>query len=137
MQVVEKITHPYMDTLQETLAIHKKLLSHLELRLKLTPDFRCEYDKNEHEILKIKTIAEINAVRRDIAVKEEYFAKYMKQFEIDMEECNKYFDTVMNKAKKSSIKDVLEKYNQINWQNVNSNMQIKLEVYKKMKGLVY
>jgi len=138
-QFDKSINHPYMEKLQGTLAQHKKLLSHLELRMVLIGQNSAnlsEYDINENEIIKIKTEGEIDILKRTITEKEGYFKKFMQQFVIDLDDMEKNYDTILQKAKdskKDAIRDVLYK---VKWDVLENNTEVKLHFYKRLKKLI-
>lgn len=133
------MNHPYIKVLQETLATHKKMLDCLEKRLTLIHiDYatKNEYEKNEIEIVKIKTHGEIDALKKVIKKREEYFINYMKQFSIDFEECEKNYEKVLNKAKSMKDRNMIELLTSVNWKNVDENIEVKIKLYQRLKDLV-
>lgn len=135
------INHPYIKNLQETLSTHKKMLDCLEKRLVLIhTDYatKNEYEKNEIEITKIRTHGEIDALKKVIKQREDYFEKYMQKFIIDLEDCNNNYENVLAKAKKISITDEELKHflSLVNWKNVDENTEVKIKFYQKLKDLI-
>lgn len=137
IQLQSKINHPYMDVLQKQLQVQKKLLEHLQIRMTLKRSFKDDYERNEHEIMLIKTTGEISAIDRLVKEKEQYFIKFMQQFTIDLEECDRHFDLVLTKAKESTNEEVKKLLPIIDWNRVNSNAEDKVKIFKKLKALVY
>ena len=131
------INHPYLEVLQETLAVHKKMLDCLEKRLVLVHiDYalKNEYEKNEIEIVKIKTQGEIDALKKVIKMREEYFINYMKNFSIQMEECEKEYEDILSKAKlNSKVSPILDT---VNWLAVKENIEVKVKLYQRLKDLL-
>jgi hypothetical protein len=135
------MNHPYAKVLQDTLATHKKMLDCLEKRLTLIHiDYaiKNEYEKNEIEIVKIKTQGEIDSIKKIIKQREEYFVNYMKQFAIDIEECEKEYETILKKSKikattNTDMTDLLES---VNWKGVDENIEVKIKLYQRLKALV-
>jgi hypothetical protein len=131
------MNHPYLEVLQNTLAVHKKMLDCLEKRLVLVHiDYalKNEYEKNEIEIVKIKTQGEIDALKKVIKMREEYFINYMKNFAIEMEECEKEYESTLSKAKlNSKVSPILDT---VNWIAVKENIQIKVKLYQRLKDLL-
>ena len=141
--------HPYLDNLQKTLERQKKLLEHLELRrvilldiLKEKPDNLYANDTprydtlryNDYEITLIETEGRIESQKRSVKEKEQYFIKFIQQFAIDLKDCEKFFDTVVEKAKKMAtsnkrIKDIVDS---INWSNVDTNDEVKVALFKRL-----
>ena len=132
------INHPYLKVLQDTLKVHKTLLECLEKRMTLIHiDYatKNEYEKNEIEITKIRTQGEIDAIKKVIKAREEYFEKYMQKFIIDLEDCNNNYENVLTKAKKISITDEELKHflSLVNWKNVDENTEVKIKFYQKSR----
>jgi hypothetical protein len=137
MEVEKKVNHPYMDSLERTIDGQKRMLEMLEFRMSYKRLFKDAYERNEHDILLMKTAGEIMALRRSIAEKEKYFIEFMNQFLVDLEECNKKFDEVMYKAKSEYASDEVKKmYQSINWKAVEENDEVKVELYKRFKNKV-
>lgn len=133
------MNHPYAKVLQDTLAIHKKMLDCLEKRLTLIHiDYatKNEYEKNEIEIVKIKTHGEIDSLKKVIKQREEYFVNYMKQFAVDLDECEKEYEKVLNKAKSSKDINVIEFLKTVNWQGAEEHIEVKIKLYQRIKALV-
>jgi uncharacterized protein YrzB (UPF0473 family) len=133
------MNHPYAKVLQDTLATHKKMLDCLEKRLTLIHiDYatKNEHEKNEIEIIKIKTHGEIDSIKKVIKQREEYFVNYMKQFAIDVEECEKEYETVLDKAKSMKDRNMIELLTSVNWKGVDENIEVKIKLYQRLKALV-
>jgi hypothetical protein len=133
------MNHPYAKVLQDTLATHKKMLDCLEKRLTLIHiDYaiKNEHEKNEIEIIKIKTHGEIDSIKKVIKQREEYFVNYMKQFAIDIEECENEYETILNKSKASKDKNMIELLTSVNWKGVDENIEVKIKLYQRLKALV-
>jgi hypothetical protein len=133
------MNHPYAKVLQDTLATHKKMLDCLEKRLTLIHiDYatKNEYEKNEIEITKINTHGIIESIKKVIKQREEYFVNYMKQFAIDVEECEKEYETILNKAKSSKDTAIIELLASVNWKGVDENIEVKIKLYQRLKALV-
>jgi hypothetical protein len=135
------MNHPYAKVLQDTLATHKKMLDCLEKRLTLIHiDYatKNEHEKNEIEIIKIKTQGEIDSIKKVIKQREEYFLNYMKQFAIDVEECENEYETVLQKSKikATTNTDMTELLGSVNWKGVDENIEVKIKLYQRLKALV-
>ena len=133
------MNHPYAKVLQDTLATHKKMLDCLEKRLTLIHiDYatKNEHEKNEIEIIKIKTQGEIDSIKKVIKQREEYFVNYMKQFSVDVEECEKEYETILNKAKLSKDINISEFLRTVNWKGVDENIEVKIKLYQRLKSIV-
>jgi hypothetical protein len=135
------MNHPYAKVLQDTLATHKKMLDCLEKRLTLIHiDYatKNEHEKNEIEIIKIKTQGEIDSIKKVIKQREEYFLNYMKQFSIDVEECENEYENILQKAKIKATKntDMTDLLESVNWKGVDENIEVKIKLYQRLKALV-
>ena len=133
------INHPYMQTLQGTLEVHKKLLSCLEKRIAIigqNASSLTEYDLNENEITKIKTIGEIDILKRIIREKEQYFIKFMHQFVAEVEDLEKNYDSVLRKAKTSKNDAIRHILYSAKWDTIESNIEVKLALYKRLKKML-
>jgi hypothetical protein len=135
------INHPYLQNLKNTLVTQKTMKECLEKRLFLIHlDYvnKSEYEKNEIEITKIKTQGEIDVLKRVIDEKESYFIKYMKQFVVDIEEVEKEYDSVLQKAKIKAINNtaITNILNSVNWRVVEENAEVKIYLYKRLKDLL-
>jgi hypothetical protein len=133
------MNHPYAKVLQDTLATHKKMLDCLEKRLTLIHiDYatKNEYEKNEIEITKINTHGIIDSLKKVIKHREEYFVNYMKQFAIDVEECENEYETILSNAKSSKDTAIIELLASVNWKGVDENIEVKIKLYQRLKALV-
>jgi len=141
-QIIDRaINHPYLQNLKNTLVTQKTMKECLEKRLFLIHlDYvnKSEFEKNEIEITKIKTQGEIDVLKRVIDEKENYFIKYMKQFVIDIEEVDKEYENIINKAKKKATTniDMTKLLGSVNWKAVEENIEIKIHLYKRIKDLL-
>ena len=136
IDLIAKQRHPYKEHLQSLLNGQKRMLELLEKRMSIKSAFRDEYERNEHEILLIKTQGEINAIKKSIAIKEKYFIEWAQQFLIDLDECEKHWENVMDKAKTSKDKTVQGLYSKIVWDAVNSDVEVKVDMYNRFKKMV-
>jgi len=133
---MKEINHPYIKELQDTLKVHKKMLDCLEKRLVLIhTDYatKNEYEKNEIEITKIRTQGEIDALKKVIKAREDYFEKYMQNFIVEVEEMESNFENTISKAKK--IKEAQDLLKLVDWKVVEENIQAKIKLYQRLKNL--
>ena len=138
---MKEIKHPYLKTLKNTLVTQKTLKECLEKRLFLIhQDYsnKTEYDKNDIEIIKIKTQGEIDVLRKVIFEKENYFLKFMEGFVKDLEEIDSNYQNVLDKCKEKALKDsnIDKILKSVNWEMVNDNLEVKVHLYKRLKGLI-
>jgi hypothetical protein len=141
-QIIDKsINHPYLQNLKNTLVTQKTMKECLEKRLFLIHlDYanKSEYEKNEIEITKIKTQGEIDVLKRVIDEKENYFIKYMKQFVLDVEEVDREYQNILDKAKIKAINntEMVNVLDSVNWKVVQENIEVKIHLYKRLKDLL-
>ncbi len=136
------LSHPYAERLNTTLANQKELLQCLENRIVLinqNGSNKSEFELNENRIVTIESSAKISAIKNTIKIKEEYFREFMRQLMIDLEDCDKNFDKIIKKAKKSilpGIKLALDSVKE-KWDLIESNIEFKVTLYKHLKKLLY
>ena len=135
----------YLEQLKETLQIQKTLLSCLEAKIdfnkaKISSISAGEEEKNDAQIVVIKTNAEIETLKKTIAEKEKYFHNYAKHFEKDLEETNLNWDSVISKArlelqKKPMIQPYLDAINNVELDVLN-DLDKKVFIFKRVKALL-
>jgi hypothetical protein len=135
------IKHPYLEKLKDTLVTQKRMKECLEKRLVLiSTDWanKNEYEKNEIEITKIKTQGEIDVLKRVIDEKENYFIKYMQGFIVDMEEVEKEYQNILNKAKikATTNTEMTNLLGSVNWKAVEEFVDVKIHLYKRLKDML-
>ena len=133
--------HPYMQYLEGQLIFHKKKLECLQKRLVLI-DFekasKSEYQRNEDELTKIKTVMDIEAMQKLVGEKEGYYINMFKNFIADMqdmEENGVYIVAEAENSKDEKVKTELEKFKFVNSQK-DANPESVLNIYKKIKVLM-
>lgn len=137
----EKVDHPYMKVLQDTLKTAETKKELLEKRLAMIDleyQGRSPYQLNEAEIIKIETRSEISSISRVIREKKQYYVKFMQQYIEDIDEIESNFDTVINKAKEMAKNDevLAERLKMVNWTGLDSNTEAKIYVYKQFKKYI-
>lgn len=135
---IKPINHPYMDKLQSTLNEYKYKLSCLEKRLVLIDHDSAnasDYELNEKELIKIKTKGEIDILSRIIKLKEEYFIKYFKTMSVELDDMEKNYDKILNKAKSQRRKNkaIDNLMSTIKVDVLKVNDEVKLHYYKAIK----
>ncbi len=135
---IETINHPYMDRLKKTLESYKYHLTCLEKRMVLIDNdsANCsDFELNEKEILKIKTISEIDVLKRTIKLKEDYFVKYFKITSVELDEMERNFNKIINEAKAKRLKNkaVNKLMSEVRKDVLKSNDEVKLTYYKLLK----
>lgn len=131
------LNHPYMEVLNNGLNKIKKFRECLVLRTSLKKNFKDDWERNEHEILLMKTDDEIKAKDLTIRERESYNIEFMNQFIPRLEECDKNFDTVMEKAKSESASAEVKKIiSTVNWEAVSSNVEVRVALYERFSKMI-
>lgn len=149
------LLHPHMDVLQTTLERQKYLLELLESKKRKLNEMidsnvlqlpeadssfelqQMEYVIINYKIDLLKIEDQIKAQKRSVQVKEQHFIEYMKQFVIDCNDCDKFYDIVIDKATKmatsnKNIKDIMDK---VVWSAVEKNVEVKIDLFKRLVKL--
>lgn len=131
----------YLQVLQDTMQPMKDLLSYYEMRLKYIDQ---EYDQksireqNEDQILRIKTIQEMDVLKKILHQKNEYFKNYAAQFEIDLKEAKKNFKETVKKcwivAEKNEA--LMRLMKAANFKEADRNDEVLVIMYNKFKQFV-
>jgi hypothetical protein len=119
----------------------KDMLSYYEKRLKYIDE---EYDskslreQNEDKILHIKTLQEIDVLKKILHQKNEYFRNYAAQFEQDLKEARKNFkDTVKRCWVVAEKNEALMKLMKAaNFKEAEKNNEALVIMYNKFKQFV-
>lgn len=138
-KIENPINHPYMQVLQSTLQNQKTLLECYEKRMSLISiglATKNEFERNEIEITKIKTQGEIDICKRIIKEKEDYFIKFMNQFVIDLDECNKEFEATLKQARMSKDENIVKVLQSANFDAINTNEEVRIHFYKRLKSML-
>lgn len=141
METLEKINHPYMKVLEEHLTTHKLKIECLEKRLVLIDEEykdKNDFQKNEAELIKLSTIFEINASKKALYEKEQYYIKFMASYIEDIEEVESNYDNLLSTAKtmKEDCKEIRDCLDRVNLEAVEKNSEVKIQFYKKLKKIV-
>jgi hypothetical protein len=136
-----KTQTPYIMKLQETMQPMKDLLSYYKERLKFIEDEKSSKplrEQNEDNILKIKTIQEIDVLEKILFQKNQYFENYSRQFELDLASANKNFKEVVKKAwVKAETNEVLMNLMKLaNFKEAETNDEVLVIMYNKLKDYV-
>jgi hypothetical protein len=136
-----KVETSYMDKLQETMQPMKNLLKFYENRLKFIEEAKetqSAREQNEDEILKIKTIQEIDVLKKILHQKQQYFENYSRQFNADLKEAKKHFKTVVEKAwevaKTNSV--LMDLMKRANFKEADTNDEVLVIMHNKLKQFV-
>ena len=94
-----------------------------------------DYELNEKELLKISTTGEIDVLSRMIKIKEEYFVKFFKTTSIELDDMEKNYNKILNKAKsqRSRNKAVDNLMSTVRMNVVNKDDEVKLHYFKALK----
>jgi len=131
-------THPYRVYLEKVLADQKYKLSLLEKRLTIPCPYDDPYEINEHAILLFNTKGEIAIQKKSIANKQAHFDAFMKQFALDLAECQKNYESKISNAKKlaeelPAVKNFLAR---VNWEEIKINVEAKVKLYMDLKKMI-
>jgi len=137
------MNHPYRETLENSITTHKELLKlqnevifFLDRKRNKEQKYRCLEDVQE-DILAIETKNKIQTLEKIILEKQKYFDTYMKQIALDEKEMNENFDKYLSYAKEiAPTNDVVDKIlKNMNFTIAETNLQVKLELYKQLKAI--
>jgi hypothetical protein len=131
----------YLQVLQDTMQPMKDMLAYYEKRLKYIDE---EYDskslreQNEDQILRIKTIQEMDVLKKILHQKNEYFKHYAAQFELDLKEAKKNFKKTVEKCwEVAKTNDALMKLMKAaNFKEAERNDEVLVIMYNKFKQFV-
>jgi hypothetical protein len=132
---------PYLEVLQDSMQPMKDLLSYYEKRLKFIDeeyDSKSSREQNEDQILRIKTIQEIDVLKKILFQKNEYFKNYAAQFEQDLKEAKKNFKKTVEKCwVVAKTNDALMKLMKAaNFKEADKNDEVLVIMYNKFKQFV-
>jgi len=137
------MNHPYRQTLENSITTHKELLKlqnevifFLDRKRNKDEKYRCLDDVQE-DILAIETKNKIQTLEKIILEKQKYFDTYMKQLALDEKEMNENFDKYLSHAKGiAPTNDVVDKIlKNMNFTIAETNLQVKIELYKQLKNI--
>ncbi len=129
--------HPYMEILNNGLKKIKRFKECLELRMSIKKNFKDEWERNEHEILLMKTDDDIKAKDLAIREREAYNIEFMNDFIPRLDACNADFDSVVAKARSESANEEVKKIVAItNWDAVKINLEARVKWYERIKPMV-
>lgn len=131
----------YLQVLQDTMQPMKDLLSYYEMRLKYIDqeyDQKSTREQNEDQILRIKTIQEMDVLKKILYQKNEYFKNYAAQFERDLKEAKKNFKETVKKcwivAEKNEA--LMRLMKAANFKEADRNDEVLVIMYNKFKQFV-
>ena len=138
MEVKQKT---YLQVLQDTMQPMKDMLSYYEKRLKYIDeefDSKSIRQQNEDQILRIKTIQEMDVLKKILHQKNEYFKHYAAQFELDLKEAKKNFKKTVEKCWEiAKTNDALMKLMKAaNFKEAARNDEVLVIMYNKFKQFV-
>jgi ribosomal protein L16 Arg81 hydroxylase len=131
----------YLQVLQDTMQPMKDMLSYYEKRLKYIDeefDSKSTREQNEDQILRIKTIQEMDVLKKILHQKNEYFKHYAAQFELDLKEAKKNFKKTVEKCwDVAKTNDALMKLMKAaNFKEAEKNDEVLVIMYNKFKQFV-
>lgn len=132
----------YLQVLQDTMKPIKDMLSYYEKRMKFIDEALksdiSEREKNEDQILRIKTIQEMDVLKKILHQKNEYFKHYAAQFEQDLKEAKKNFKKTVEKCwEVAKTNDALMKLMKAaNFKEADRNDEVLVIMYNKFKQFV-
>jgi hypothetical protein len=135
--------HTFIDVLRDKLVPMQEMLSLLEKQIEyidadLKSKAKTPREANSDKILRLKTLQEIDTVKKILHEKEQYYMKYAKQFELDLAEANENWDKVIKKswiaAKKNET--LMQLMKQANFYEAKTNDESKVIMYTKLKKFI-
>lgn len=133
----------YLEVLQDSMQPMKDLLSYYELRIKMIDEAledkkRTSWDHNEDRILRIKTLQEIDTLKKILFQKNEYFKNYAAQFEQDLKEAKKNFKETVKKCWVVAEKNdaLMKLMKAANFKEADKNDEVLVIMYNKFKQFV-
>ena len=131
----------YLQVLQDTMQPMKDMLTYYEKRLKFIDeefDAKSTREQNEDQILRIKTIQEMDVLKKILHQKNEYFKHYAVQFEQDLKEAKKNFKKTVEKCwEVAKTNDALMKLMKAaNFKEADKNDEVLVIMYNKFKQFV-
>lgn len=133
----------YLQTLQETMQPMKDMLGYYEVRLRyidksLKDDMVSDREKNEDRILCIKTIQEMDVLKKILHQKNEYFKNYARQFELDLKDAKKNFKETVKKCWVVAEKNeaLMKLMNAANFKEAERNDEVLVIMHNKFKQFV-
>jgi hypothetical protein len=131
----------YLEVLQDTMQPMKDMLTYYEKRLKYIDeefDSKSIREQNEDKILRIKTIQEMDVLKKILHQKNEYFKNYARQFEQDLKEAKKNFKETVKKCWVVAEKNeaLMKLMNAANFKEAERNDEVLVIMYNKFKQFV-
>jgi hypothetical protein len=138
-----KTERPYMLKLQETMQPMRDMLSYYETRIKIIDESlkdtkRTPWEQNEDKILRLKTIQEMDVLKKILFQKNQYFENYSRQFELDLTAAKKNFKEVVRKAwiKAEKNEVLMNLMKRANFKEADTNDEVLVIMYNKLKEYV-
>lgn len=132
----------YLEVLQESMQPMKNMLSYLETRMKFIEQAldseMPDREKNEEQILRLKTLQEIDVLKKILHQKNEYFKNYAAQFEHDLRDAKKNFKETVKKcwivAEKNEA--LMKLMKAANFKEAEKNDEVLVIMHNKFKQFV-
>ncbi len=131
-------THPYRVFLEKVLADQKYKLSLLEKSISIPCPYDDEYEINEHAIKVFNRKGEIAIQKKSISIKQRDYDNFMKQFAVDLLDCQKNYERMITNAKRlcdelPAVKNFMAR---INWEEVKVSVEAKVKLYMDLKKMI-
>jgi hypothetical protein len=133
----------FIDDLRDKLVPMQDMLKLLQNQVKyidedLKSGKRDKREENSDRILRLKTLHEIDTLKKILHEKEQYYIKYAKQFDLDLEEANENWDKVIKKAWIAAKKNppLMQLMSQANFDEAKTNDESKVIIYTKLKKFI-
>jgi hypothetical protein len=129
----------YLQVLQDTMQPMKDMLSYYEARMKFIDDALntdiSEREKNEERILRIKTIQEMDVLKKILHQKNEYFKNYAAEYERDLKEAKKNFKETVKKCwvVAENNEPLMKLMKAANFKEAEKNDEVLVIMYNKLK----
>jgi hypothetical protein len=124
-----------MQPMKDMLSYYEKRMNFIDEALKSDLS---EREKNEDQILRIKTIQEMDVLKKILHQKNEYFKHYAAQFEQDLKEAKKNFKETVKKcwiiAEKNEA--LMKLMKAANFKEADKNDEVLVIMYNKFKQFV-
>ena len=129
-----------MDTIKDTIEMRDRLQFRNDSlnKMLLQVDKYSDYELNEFRITIMKTKNEIDVLNKVITEKENYFKNYAAEYEKDLDETNKNYDSLIQKAKalQNTRIDIGQALNTVKWDLQKESEEARVFFYKRLKGLM-
>ncbi len=134
---------PHLTDLHEEIIKYELLVGKLKIRKQLIQqkclDTKAEaYDRNEAEILSVKTDLELRKLYNSVLQKKEHFKNLSGITQECVDDMDKNYDTLVSEAREvqSENEKVAEIISEGRWEEIPTNMEAKIDIYLKLKEVL-